>query len=59
MRRKTSVKRVLKMNEEMDQNGEMVYSRKDANEDVSKYKFEDYKIMRHVGKGTFGKVYLV
>ena len=26
---------------------------------VSKYKFEDYKIMRHVGKGTFGKVYLV
>jgi serine/threonine protein kinase len=26
---------------------------------VSKYKLEDYKIIKHVGRGTFGKVYLV
>ena len=27
--------------------------------DVSKFKLEDYKIVKHIGRGTFGKVYLV
>ena len=36
-----------------------MFSRQDGDDDVSKYKLEDYKIVRHVGRGTFGKVYLV
>ena len=42
--------------------GTTLYSRKKApedEEDVSKYCFEDFQIVRLIGKGTFGKVYLV
>lgn len=27
--------------------------------DVTKFKFDDFKILKLVGRGTFGKVYLV
>ena len=41
---------------------ETLYSRETLPEDVddvSKQKFEDYKIIRLIGRGTFGKVYFV
>jgi serine/threonine protein kinase len=44
------------------QRGETLYCRErvpEDQEDVSKYVFEDFKILRMIGKGTFGKVYLV
>lgn len=43
----------------MDETGECMFSRQDDAVDVSKFKFEDYKIIKHIGRGTFGKVYLV
>ena len=58
MRRKSSVRRAAK-DEQMDHTGECVFSRQGDAVDVSKFKLEDYKIVRHVGRGTFGKVYLV
>ena len=43
--------------------GETLYSRQpnpdEKGEDFSKYCFEDFAIAKLVGKGTFGKVYLV
>ena len=43
----------------MDETGVLMFSRQDDAVDVSKFKFEDYKIIKHIGRGTFGKVYLV
>lgn len=59
MRRKSSVRRAAKLQEVVDEQGEVLFSRQDENVDVSKFKLEDYKIVKHVGRGTFGKVYLV
>ena len=38
---------------------ETIFSREDENEDVAKFTFDDYVIIKLVGRGTFGKVYLV
>ena len=37
---------------------ETLYSTTGAN-DMSQYVFEDYQIIKRIGQGTFGKVYLV
>lgn len=58
MKRKSSLRRGVR-DEKMDQTGDVLFSRQDETVDVSKFKLEDYKIVRHVGRGTFGKVYLV
>ena len=43
--------------------GETLYCREptdnDRGEDLSKFCFEDFAIAKLIGKGTFGKVYLV
>ena len=61
-RRKSSVKRAG-MDEDSSTNQESVklFDRKSINKqnDDDDYKFEDYKIVTLVGRGTFGKVYLV
>lgn len=59
MRRKSSVRRGQKQPDDLDEQGVTVFSRPDDNMDISKFKLEDYKIVKHVGRGTFGKVYLV
>lgn len=58
MKRKSSLRRG-KRDEMMESTGESIFSRQDETVDISKFKLEDYKIVRHVGRGTFGKVYLV
>ena len=50
---------MAKEKEVIDASGTTIYSRNDDKMDVSKFVFEDYKIVKHVGRGTFGKVYLV
>ena len=50
---------MAKEKEALDATGTTIYSRNDDKMDVSKFVFEDYKIVKHVGRGTFGKVYLV
>lgn len=37
----------------------ILYSRKDGSHDVSQFVFQDYKIIRTIGRGTFGKILLV
>ena len=59
MRRKSSVHRIAKEENTVDTTGQVIYSRKDDKVDIDKFMFEDYKIVKHVGRGTFGKVYLV
>jgi|TARA_B110000977_G_C10613728_1_gene313273 serine/threonine protein kinase len=59
MRRKSSVHRMAKEENTVDTTGMVIYSRKDDKVDIDKFVFEDYKIVKHVGRGTFGKVYLV
>ena len=58
MKRKSSIRRGAR-DEKMESTGDVIYSRPDEAVDVSKFKLEDYKIVKHVGRGTFGKVYLV
>lgn len=58
MKRKSSLRRGVR-DEKMESTGESIFSRQDETVDISKFKLEDYKIVRHIGRGTFGKVYLV
>lgn len=39
--------------------GETLYNKPESAEDMSFYVFEDYQIVKKIGQGTFGKVYLV
>ena len=63
MRRKSSVTRCN--NQEMpspNANTQTIYSRDQMpgdTSDVSKFVFDDFKIIKLIGRGTFGKVYLV
>ena len=42
-----------------DAKGETLYNKPESAEDMSFYVFEDYQIVKKIGQGTFGKVYLV
>ena len=61
-RRKSSVRKPKDEKEELKTSsaakGETLYSI-EGGEDMSQYVFEDYQIIKRIGQGTFGKVYLV
>lgn len=61
-RRKSSVRRGNNINEPSQAPSAKLYCRDklpDEVEDITQFDFEDFKITRLIGRGNFGKVYLV
>ena len=42
-----------------NEKSQTLYSRQSESGEIEKFVFEDYKIVKLIGRGTFGKVYLV